>query len=282
MWTAGFGNHGARGDSMAAGSVAQSVTASGIASGIDYRFSHNLLVGAALAFGAGGYSVDTRTSIGSTHSALLGLYGSWSGGGTDWAGGALNIDAALVFGYSDLLTRRTITTGVPEQANATFTGHHIGARLEVGYHLIPSIPFDVMPFAAVTVQRLRHGGFLEDSRIIAGGALGTQGLAVAGQTTWSARSELGLQLQPPWFLDLFALVTPRVRVAWAHEFNTGRSITVNPGGLVQGVRPGRDSLLVSGGATFQIRGVNGYAQFDGEWSGSSSIYGFSGGLRMSW
>jgi outer membrane autotransporter protein len=84
-------------------------------------------------------------------------------------------------------------------------------------------------------------------------------------------------------------VTPRLRVAWAHEFTNTRQINVSflsiPGAAFteQGARPVRDAAIVSAGLELGLgRNVALYAQFDGDIAGGSNAYAGSGGLRFIW
>lgn len=280
-WAAAFGGSGSRGDSAIAGSVQHRLDAAAVAGGIDYRVSRTLLVGGSMAFATGGHSVDTRDSRGSMQSALLGLYGAWSND-------TLYADLAVFHGYGDAATRRFIRGEVNEQTSGAFSSHQFGGRLEAGWRALP-FPLEVTPFAALTVQHLREAGYAEAARIVSDGTPGFLGWTVAGRSAWSVRSELGLQFISPFALQVFAPMVPRVRVAWAHEFQTDRSVTAllttSPATppVTQGMRAARDALLVSAGMHILLgHQISGFAQFDGEWSASGHFYAASGGLRLSW
>jgi outer membrane autotransporter protein len=274
VWATGFGGVGFRGDSTVTNDVGHRIKIAGGAGGLDYRLSRNVLIGAAMGYGTSGYNVATRVSNSDGHSALFSLYGSWSAND-------LYVDAALSYAYTDTATMRVVTAPASERADGTISSQQLGARFEVGWRAM-TIPASVTPFAAVSFQRQRQGAYTENSTVMASGAPGTLGLTVSGQAAWSARSEMGVQITPHFLIDAFARVSPRVRVAWAHEFSTERGITTNQGAVV-GVRTGRDALLLSLGAHFLIsERVLGYAQFDGEWSAGSHIYVGGGGLRISW
>lgn len=282
VWASGFGGRLSQDGDGRARSTRQTVSFAAVASGVDYRLTPNLLIGAAMGFGFGGYVVDGRTSTGNTDTALFGLYSSW-------ARDHFYVDAALSYAHGDFATRRVIASGTPEQADGAFSGNQVGSRLEAGWRtalLAGPLVFDVTPFAALTTQRLRQSGYADVSRVAATGAPGTLGLSVANRTTWSVRSEVGVQLQSVFFIEAFQLLSPRVRLAWVHEFGTGREITAgtgSPSTTTQGAHPARNALLFSAGAVFWSSwGLHGFAQFDAEWSHSSNAYGASGGLRMSW
>ena len=83
---------------------------------------------------------------------------------------------------------------------------------------------------------------------------------------------------------------PRVRFAWAHEFNRDRQVNASFLSLpaaaftVSGARPARDAAIVSAGADLVLgRNVALYAQFDGDLAGGGgNAYAGSGGIRISW
>ncbi len=86
-----------------------------------------------------------------------------------------------------------------------------------------------------------------------------------------------------------AIVTLRGRAAWAHNFNTDRSINAifqtlpASGFVVNGAAQARDSALVSAGA--ETRWLNGFsvaATFEGEFSNVTESYAGKGIVRYQW
>jgi outer membrane autotransporter protein len=121
------------------------------------------------------------------------------------------------------------------------------------------------------------------------GAPGILGLTYQHQTTTSVRSTLGGQAATTFQFGERLSVTPRLRAAWAHEFNADRQVNASflsiPGAAftINGARPARDAALVSAGVDVGMgRNVTVYAHFDGELAGSGNAYAGSGGLRVSW
>lgn len=273
IWASGFGGHRLRDADPAIGSTHQTLTFATVVAGVDYRVSTNLLVGLAMGFGTGGYAMEGYASTGDARSALFGFYGSWSAG-------TLYVDAALSYAYTDHMTTRIVAAVAPERVTGNLSGHQFGTRFEAGWRTV-EFPVSITPFGALTIQRLRQAGYTETSRIITTGAPGSLGLTIADATAWSARSELGVQLQLTSFVEAFALLNPRVRIAWAHEFSTDRRVTT--ASTVPGARPAANALLVSAGVQFWLGGgINGYAQFDGEWAANGRTYAGGAGLRKSW
>jgi uncharacterized protein with beta-barrel porin domain len=81
----------------------------------------------------------------------------------------------------------------------------------------------------------------------------------------------------------------RGRAAWAHNFNTDRSVSAifqtlpAAGFIVNGAAQAGDSALVSAGA--ETRWLNGFsvaATFEGEFSNCSESYAGKGILRYQW
>ena len=84
-------------------------------------------------------------------------------------------------------------------------------------------------------------------------------------------------------------LTPRLRLGWAHEFNTNRSSTVAltllPGApfQVNGAPPDADSLLVGVGLELELgRMLRVYGQFDGDFAGNARGFSGTGGVRLFW
>jgi outer membrane autotransporter protein len=282
MWMAGFGGHVSRNGDSAVGAARQSIGFGGVATGVDYRVSRDILIGAAAAASGGGYSVSDRASEGDARNFHVGIYGGFNSG-------PLYIDGALSYAYGDFTNTRTIAgVGASEQANGAYSGHQFGGRLEAGWRM-KLANFGVTPFAGVSAQRLRQTGYSETTRVIATGAPGILGLNVTGQSTWSVRSELGGQIDTLFTLDDGMTIKPRLRLAWAHEFSPDRQVTASLQSLpaasfaVSGARAARDAALVTAGVDLGLStNVTGFAQFDGEFSLSGSSFAGAGGLRVTW
>jgi Autotransporter beta-domain len=99
-------------------------------------------------------------------------------------------------------------------------------------------------------------------------------------------------LTPPWktvFASPDSLLTLRVRLAWAHDFDPDRSIAATfqalPGAsfVVNGAAQSHDSALST--ASAEIKWLNGWsaaATFEGEFSGVTRSYAGNGVVRYSW
>ena len=149
--------------------------------------------------------------------------------------------------------------------------------------------YELTPFVGVTVQSLHQDAYSESATNFTSGAPGILGWSYQAQTTTSVRSTLGAQAATTFQIGERTTITPRLRAAWAHEFNDDRQLGATflsiPAAsfTVSGARPARDAALVSAGVDVGIgRNVTVYAQFDSELSGSGNAYAGSGGLRVSW
>jgi outer membrane autotransporter protein len=115
------------------------------------------------------------------------------------------------------------------------------------------------------------------------------GVTVPGQTTTSVRSVLGIQFETAIAASDSAVLKPRLRLGWGHEFNTNRGSTVAlnllPGAPFQvtGAQPNADSLLVGAGLELELgRMLRVYGQFDGDFTGNARGYSGTGGIRLVW
>ena len=113
-------------------------------------------------------------------------------------------------------------------------------------------------------------------------------LSYAGKNVTAARSELGLRTDRPFALN-DAILTLRGRAAWAHNFDTDRSIAATfqslPGAsfVVNGAAQAREAALVTGSA--EMKWANGFAlaaTFEGEFSDTTESYAGKGVVRYTW
>jgi uncharacterized protein with beta-barrel porin domain len=281
-WASGFGLSGSRDGDPTVGSARLSYSTGGGAFGADMQLNPNLLVGAAVAAGASGFSLDGRASSGDVRTVFFGLYGSWTMG-------PLYVDAALTYGHGQFSTSRTIAlTTLTERATGEFSGNQYGGRLEAGWRFQVQ-RYELTPFVGLSVQALDQSGYTESTINTATNLPGILGLSYAGETTTSVRSFLGGQASTTYRVADWATLTPRIRLAWAHEFTPDRQVSASflsiPGAAftVNGARPARDAAIVGAGVDLGIgRNVALYAQFDGDLSGGGNAYAGSGGIRISW
>lgn len=282
-WAQGFGSSYSIDRNVSIGNSRVDMNSGGGATGIEGWLSPNALVGFTMGTASAGYSLTDLLSSGSARSIILGLYGGYTEG-------PAYVDAALAYGYATFTTSRFIGTGaLSELANGAFDGYQYGGRVEGGWRF----GFDrnvLTPFAGLTVQALTQSAYTENSRNAATGAPGVLGLTVQGQTSTSIRSTLGTQFETAITATDDAILRPRLRVGWAHEFNVYRTATATLGALlpnapftVQGAQPSPNALVVGAGFDLELTHmVRLYGQFDGEFSDNARAFAGTGGVRLVW
>jgi outer membrane autotransporter protein len=282
-WAQGFGGSGSIDGNTTNGSSRIDMNAGGGATGMDVRLDNNAMVGFALGMGSAGYTLTDILSSGSSRSIIAGLYGGY-------ARGPAYLDGALAYAYNTFTSTRFIGTGsISEIENASFNGSQYGGRLEGGWRFA----FDrnlLTPFAGLTAQALSQSAYTENSRNAATGGPGILGVSVQAQTTTSIRSTLGGQFETAFTFNDDNVLRPRLRLGWAHEYNTNRTSTVTlstllPGSpfLVTGAQPLADSLVVGAGFDVELgRMVRLYGQFDADVTANARAFSGTGGFRLVW
>lgn len=214
------------------------------------------------------------------------MFGAYS----SYTDGAAYVDTALAFGIGSFTTQRYINTGsISEQVNGSFSGNQYGGRVEGGWR-IELERHAVTPFANLTVQALQQNGYTETARNTATGAPGVTARSVQGQTTTSVRAMLGAEFSTYFMPTEDTVVRPRVRLGWAHEFDTYRASTASFAALgpgvpftVQGASPASDALVVQATVEVELGGmVRIDGQFDGEFASTARAYAGIGGVRLRW
>jgi outer membrane autotransporter protein len=281
-WAQGFGGVGSIDGNAGTGASRVDLNTAGGALGVDMQVTPNLIAGVTMGTTSAAFGLSDIASSGTSRSILLGLYGGYSQG-------PLYVDAALAYGYNTFNTTRAINTGaMSEVAYGAFDGQQYGGRVEGGWRFAID-QHTLTPFAGMTVQALSQAGYSETSRDTTTGAPGVLGVTVQGQTTTSVRSVLGLQFETAIGAADSAVVKPRLRLGWGHEFNTNRSATVAlsvlPGApfQVSGAQPYADSLVVGAGLELELgRMLRVYGQFDGDFTGNARGFSGTGGIRLIW
>lgn len=227
VWGEGFG-------SMAEQNTRDSITGydartAGLAVGVDTKVAEGTRLGVAFSYartgvdGKGSNAQDATT----INSYIGTLYGSYTG--KPWY-----VNGALSAGVHDYKTSRVVNfTGF----NDTALGNHIGmqytAKVDGGYP-IPVGPAVLTPVIGMTYTYLDQEGYTETS---------TNGAAlkVNSTDTWSLRSQLGAKLDTTYKLSGGHKLTPQVRAAWLHEFNSNAMNTT--------------AAFAAGGASFTSNGL---------------------------
>ena len=116
----------------------------------------------------------------------------------------------------------------------------------------------------------------------------TFALAYAAKSVTASRSEVGVRTDRSWAMP-DAIFTLRGRFAWAHDYNSDRSIGATfqtlPGAsfVVNGAAQAHDAALTT--ASAEIKWINGWSAagtFEGEFSNVTRSYAGKGVVRYAW
>jgi autotransporter-associated beta strand protein len=278
VWAAGYGGSQTTDGNAALGSNNTRSSIGGVAVGADYRISPDTLAGFAVAGGATNFSVS---GLGSGGSDLF-----QAGAFIRHDVGAAYLGGALAYGWQDITTDRGVTVSGTDLLRATFNANAWSGRVEGGYRFVsPSVGgVGITPYAAGQFVTFDLPAYAEQA--IAGA--NTFALSYASKNVTDTRSELGLRTDKS-FAVQNGIFTLRGRAAWAHDFNTDRSIVPTfqtlPGAsfVVNGAAPAQDSALVT--ASAEMKWLNGFslaATFEGEFSGVTRSAAGKGVVRLVW
>lgn len=276
VWGTGFGgvNH-SNGDANV-GSADVTANTYGFASGADYHFNRDTLVGFALAGSGTNWGLAQSLGNGRSDAFQAGVYGK-----TAWGPVYLAADVAYTENW---FTTNRIALG--DQLSAKFNGESFGGRLESGYrYILPSTAgrFEVTPYGAIQAQSFRTPGYSETDFANAG-----LGLNFNSMNATDTRGELGARFADTTALNDMPLIV-RARLAWAHDWVDNPALNATfqalPGSgfTVNGAPIPSDSALVSiGGELHMTTHWSALAKFDGEFASSSQTYAGTGTLRYTW
>jgi uncharacterized protein with beta-barrel porin domain len=278
VWAAGYGGSQTTDGNAVQGTNNTRSSIGGVAVGADYRFSPHTIAGFALAGGATNFSVN---GLGSGRSDLF-----QAGAFVRHNVGAAYLTGALAYGWQDITTDRTVTVAGTDMLRAQFNANAFSGRAEGGYRF--ATPWvggvGITPYAAGQFVTFDLPAYAEQA--IAG--VNTFALSYAGKSVTDTRSELGLRTDKSFAMQS-GIFTLRGRAAWAHDFNTDRSITPTfqtlPGAsfVVNGAAPAHDSALVT--ASAEMKWLNGFSlagTFEGEFSNVTTSYAGKGVVRYAW
>ncbi len=276
-WAAGFGGSQTTDGNATVGSNTATSRIYGVAVGADYRFSPDTIAGFALAGGGTNFSV---ANAGTGRSDLF-----QAGAFVRHTVGQAYISGVLAYGWQDVTTDRTLAIAGIDQLRANFNANAYSGRVEGGYRFTtPWMDMGITPYAAGQFTTFDLPSYAET------GASGANAFALAygSKSVTASRSEVGLRSDKS-FLLADSILTLRGRAAWAHNFNTDRSITATFQALpvasfvVNGAAPAADAALVSASAEVKYR--NGFslgATFEGEFSDVTRSYAGKGVARYQW
>jgi outer membrane autotransporter protein len=217
---------------------------------------------------------------GSSSTVQVGLYG-------EYAVGNFYLDALAGYAHTDSNMTRPIA--IPGLAQRTALGHtnaeQFFGQLEAGYKVELGGPWQsfATPFARLQGSTASQAGFAETGA-------GSLNLTVAGQTTNSLRSVLGVQAGASFDLgwrDRLAIVA---RLGWSHEYaDTARPVNASFAGApaspfaVAGADAPRDGAILGLATTTHItESTSLYLRYDAELAGGNTSHIVSGGVRLIW
>jgi uncharacterized protein with beta-barrel porin domain len=275
VWGAAYGGGSTTDGNAALGSNNATARAFGFAAGADYRISPAMLAGFALAGGGTNFSVN---GLGSGRSDLF-----QAGAFVRYAKGAAYVTGALAYGWQDVTTDRIVTVAGIDRLRAEFNANAVSGRIEGGYrYLTPWM--GVTPYAAGQFTTYSLPGYAEQAL----SGANTFALNYNARDVTASRSEIGIRTDKSWAMQN-AILTLRGRLAWAHDFNTDRSIMpvfqTLPGAsfIVSGAAQAHDSALTT--ASAEMKWLNGWSAagtFEGQFSNVTTSYAGKGIARYSW
>jgi autotransporter-associated beta strand protein len=275
VWAAGFGGSQTTDGNATLGANGSTSRIGGVAVGADYLLSPSTIAGFALAGGGTNFSVNNG---GTGHSDLF-----QAGAFVRHTVGPAYFTAALAYGWQDITTDRTVTVAGIDQLRARFNANAFSGRIEDGYRF--ATPWmGVTPYAAAQFTTYDLPAYAEQAIVGAN----TFALAYGAKSVTATRSEIGLRTDRSWAMP-GSIFTVRGRVAWAHDYDTDRSIGATfqtlPGAsfVVNGAPQAADRALTTAAA--EIKWLNGFslgATFEGEFSDVTRSYAGKGVARYSW
>jgi uncharacterized protein with beta-barrel porin domain len=277
-WTAGYGGSQTTDGNAAVGSNATTSAIYGTAVGADYRFSPFTLAGFALAGGGTNFSVN---GSGSGRSDLF-----QAGAFIRHTVGPAYISAALAYGWQDITTDRTVTVAGVDQLRAEFNANAFSGRLESGYRFVSAWAggIGLTPYAAAQFTTFDLPAYAEQATV----GSNVFALAYDAKDVTDVRSELGIRTDKSFAMP-DGVLTLRGRLAWAHDYDTDRSIGATfqtlPGAsfVVNGAAQASDSVLTT--ASIERKWTNNWsiaATFEGEFSNVTNSYAGKGVVRYQW
>jgi uncharacterized protein with beta-barrel porin domain len=279
VWAAGFGGSQTTDGNAAVGSNGATSRIAGTAVGADYLFSPDTIAGFALAGGGTNYVVGNGLGSGRSDLFQAGVYARHTMG-------AAYIAGALAYGWQDITTDRTVTLAGLDQLQARFNANAFSGRVEGGYRFVsPWIGgIGITPYAAAQFTTFDLPAYAEQALI------GTNNFALAygAKSVTDPRSELGFRTDKSFAMP-DGVLTLRGRLAWAHDYDTDRSIAATfqtlPGAsfVVNGAAQASDSALTT--ATIEMKWRNNWsvaATFEGEFSNVTNSYAGKGVVRYQW
>jgi autotransporter-associated beta strand protein len=199
VWGAGYGGYNqTNGDPAVVGSHDVTSRTAGYASGLDYRFTRDTVVGFALAGGGTRWDLAQGLGGGKSDAFQAGAYAATRSGPAYLA-------ASLAFGNYWMSTDRFAAFG--DHLTADFNAQSFAGRAEAGYRFGSPV-VGITPYAAAQAQSFRTPGYSEID--VSGGGFG---LTYNSRTGTDVRSELGSRFDYVTAFSRDAVLTWRGRLA---------------------------------------------------------------------
>lgn len=250
MWGQATGAYSRLSGDGAAGSATRSARGAGFAMGFDMAVGTQSMVGVALAAGETSASLSGGLGRANAWTGQLGVFGRTR---LDTRVGGLTLEGAASVSFLQTDTKRTqyFLNGAEQRASTDARVYSF--RLEGRHDGIRRGGISLRPLLALQAQVVDSDGYSERSS-----APGTPtGVAVAGSTNSTVRTELGVQAEGTVPVGTRA-VRGFGRVAWGHylmrEQSSVAALQAFPGQgfVVQGARPDADSAILAAGLETEI------------------------------
>jgi autotransporter-associated beta strand protein len=248
IWGSIYGGHTSIAADAAAGTMALSSGAFGIAGGLETMFGNEFLAGASI--GIGHQTFRSGASGGKSDDVMLGLYGRKNLGQG-------YVAAAIGYGWHDIGTTRTVTLSGTDILSGNFTANDFAGRIEGGYRLALDEQVGLTPFAAFAGDWFHTPAYRETA------ASGSANFALAytANDSTASHSELGGRLSRDFAVDAQTLSLEGM-LAWAHQLSSRPFAQAafqdlpGSGFVLLGVRPATDTALL--GLGLQMHDSSGF------------------------
>ena len=237
LWFSGYGQRDSADGSWPLGTHQETSSQAGFAAGIDWRMSHDTVLGLAGGYGHMSWAVSSVNGSGKANVTQGGVYGATRLGDA-------YLSAAFAYSNYDVTTFRTLILSGTNRYTASYSAHGYGGRAEVGEQLWHAGWTDISPYVAVLVQNYDAPSYGETT--LAGNPLFAHTVAAQSQT--DVASELGLKTDT--IADRAGGLSVHTTVAWAHDYTprlsnvVGFSSLVGTGFTVHGAPMMQDAALV--------------------------------------
>jgi autotransporter-associated beta strand protein len=277
VWASGYGGYSRITGDSNIGSPTATTGGGGVASGIDFRFGRDTVVGVALGGGDTSWSMSDGLGGGTSQIFQAGVYGSHRFG-------EAYVSGSFAYAFDWLHTNRNVTVPTTANLTANFVANGPTGRLETGYRF-GGPELAVTPYIAGEFSALHTPSYGETT------ASGTPGLALSydSQTTTNVRAELGAWADKAFHLADGSTLWLRGRAGYAHDWWSNNTLSAQFLSLptqsftMTNIASPANLGLVSLMAEIKYRnGVSLSAKFDSELGQSAYSVAGTGTFRYSW